>query len=156
MKKSDLKELIKPLAKECIHEFLIEEGLLSNVVAEVAKGMQGNLIVESAPKAKVVNDSPIQRKAGESRAKIKQHRAKLMSSINSDAYNGIDLFENTQPIANSEPVAGHANLGDSGDAGVDISSIMGNASQIWKAMKQAYNGKKNKHSSYGSRMQRQS
>ena len=43
MKKNDLKKLIKPLVKECIHEVLLEEGLLSNVVAEVAKGMQGNL-----------------------------------------------------------------------------------------------------------------
>ena len=40
MKKSDLKELIKPLVKECIHEVLLEEGLLSNVVSEVAKGLQ--------------------------------------------------------------------------------------------------------------------
>ena len=38
MKKSELKTLIKPLVKECIHEVLLEEGLLSNVVAEVAKG----------------------------------------------------------------------------------------------------------------------
>ena len=37
MKKADLKQLIKPLVKECIHEVLLEEGLLSNVVAEVAK-----------------------------------------------------------------------------------------------------------------------
>jgi hypothetical protein len=135
MKKSDLKELIKPLVKECIHEVLLEEGLLSNVVAEVAKGMQGNLIVESAPKTRVVDNSHIQRKAGESRVKLKEHRAKLMNSINSDAYNGIDLFEDTQPIANNDPSTGHANLGDSGDSGVDISSIVGNATQIWKAMK---------------------
>ena len=47
MKKSDLKQLIKPIVKECIHEVLLEEGLLSNVVAEVAKGMQGNLVVET-------------------------------------------------------------------------------------------------------------
>jgi hypothetical protein len=135
MKKSDLKELIKPLIKECIHEVLLEEGLLSNIVAEVAKGMQGNLIVESAPKTKVVDNSHIQRKTGESRVKIKEHRAKLMNSINSDAYNGIDLFENTQPIANKEPATGQANLGDSGDSGVDISSIEKEGSQIWKAMK---------------------
>ena len=38
---------MKPLIKECIHEVLIEDGLLSNVVSEVAKGMQGNLVVES-------------------------------------------------------------------------------------------------------------
>ena len=47
MKKADLKKLIKPLVKECIHEVLIEEGVLSNVVSEVAKGMQTNVVVES-------------------------------------------------------------------------------------------------------------
>ena len=51
MKKNDLKQLIKPLVKECIHEVLIEEGLLSNVVAEVAKGLQGNLVVETTQKS---------------------------------------------------------------------------------------------------------
>ena len=49
MKKADLKKLIKPLVKECIHEVLIEEGVLSNVVSEVARGMQtqGNVVVEN-------------------------------------------------------------------------------------------------------------
>ena len=46
MNKSDLKKLIKPLVKECINEVLIEEGLLSNVVAEVTRGMQSGLVVE--------------------------------------------------------------------------------------------------------------
>ena len=46
MKRSDLKKVIKPLVKECIHEVLLEEGLLSNIVSEVAQGMQGNVIVE--------------------------------------------------------------------------------------------------------------
>ena len=39
MKKAELKKVIKPLVKECIHEVLLEEGLLSNVVSEVAKGL---------------------------------------------------------------------------------------------------------------------
>ena len=39
MKKNELKQIIKPLVKECITEVLIEEGLLSNIVSEVAKGM---------------------------------------------------------------------------------------------------------------------
>ena len=47
MKKNDLKLLIKPLVQECIQEILIEEGLLSTVVAEVAKGLQGNLMLEA-------------------------------------------------------------------------------------------------------------
>ena len=50
MKKNDLKKLIKPLVKECIHEVLIEEGLLSSVVSEVTKGLQGNLVVEKQQK----------------------------------------------------------------------------------------------------------
>ena len=45
MKKNDLKQLIKPLVKECMHEVLLEEGLLSNVVAEVAKGLRAKVIL---------------------------------------------------------------------------------------------------------------
>ena len=47
MKKNDLKKIIKPLVKECIHEVLLEEGLLSGIVAEVAQGMQGTVLTES-------------------------------------------------------------------------------------------------------------
>ena len=61
-----------------------------------------------------------------------------MNSINSDAYNGIDLFENTAPMTAHEaatPKQGSVDLGSPDDDGVDISSIIGNASQLWKAMK---------------------
>ncbi len=132
MKKADLKQLIKPLVKECIHEVLLEEGLLSNVVAEVAKGMQGNLIVEAQPPAPQATPRSSN---NESREKINAYRAKLVNSINSDAYNGVDLFEGTKPLANEQTTAGKANLGDAGDSGVDISSLVGNAGKIWKAMK---------------------
>lgn len=141
MKKSDLKELIKPLVKECIHEVLLEEGLLSNVVAEVAKGMQGNLVVETQqkPSKKLFNeDHHMKRKADESRTKLREHRQKLMESIGSDAYNGVDLFENTAPMTAREsatPKKGAVDLGDPNDGGVDISSLVGGATQLWKAMK---------------------
>tara|TARA_R110000824_G_scaffold175687_2_gene354404 strand:+ start:292 stop:714 length:423 start_codon:yes stop_codon:yes gene_type:complete len=140
MKKSDLKQLIKPLVKECIHEVLIEEGLLSNVVAEVAKGMQGNLVVEARQKTseKLFNeDRLVKTKAVESKQKLREHRKKLMNSIGTDAFNGVDIFENTTPTAapRPEPKSGVVDLGDPGDGGVDISSLVGGASQIWKAMK---------------------
>ena len=139
MKKSDLKQLIKPLVKECIHEVLLEEGLLSNVVSEVAKGMQGTVIMESAPAAPLNTKSPMPTRNNEAaRKKMNEHRAKLMKSINADAYNGIDLFEGTEPMSNHEaaaPSEGSVDLGNPIDSGVDISSLMGNASQIWKAMK---------------------
>ena len=136
MKKNDLKALIKPLVKECIHEVLIEEGLLSNVVSEVAKGMQGSIIVES--KQARTDTAPPQRKVQNNRSKINEHRAKLMKSINSDAYNGIDLFEGTDPMSgyeSSEPKAGSVDLGNPRDSGVDISSLIGGAGKIWDAMK---------------------
>ena len=40
MKKSQLKAAIKPIVKECINEILLEQGLLSNIIAEVVKGVQ--------------------------------------------------------------------------------------------------------------------
>ncbi len=138
MKKSDLKQLIKPLVKECIHEVLLEEGLLSNVVSEVAKGLQGNLVVETQQKQSQSlfnEDLQMKRKADDSRVQMKEHRKKLMDAIGNDAYGGIDLFEGTEPMQSQEPQQGHADLGSPGDAGVDISSIFGNASQIWQAMK---------------------
>jgi len=140
MKKSDLKQLIKPLVKECIHEVLLEEGLLSNVVAEVAKGMQGNLVVETQQKTseKLFNeDQQIKTKSAESKQKLREHRKKLMDSIGADAFNGVNIFENTTPAPaqRSTPKGGAVDLGDPSDGGVDISSLVGGASQIWKAMK---------------------
>jgi len=141
MKKSDLKQLIKPLVKECIHEVLLEEGLLSNVVAEVAKGMQGNLVVETRkqqPEQMFNENMQMKRKTDESRQKLKDHRRKLLDAVGADAYNGVNLFEGTEALSAREasgPTAGAVDLGNPGDAGVDISSIMGNASQVWQAMK---------------------
>ena len=79
MKKSDLKQLIKPLVKECIHEVLLEEGLLSNVVSEVAKGMQANLIVETA--AQPVQAPQPQRDDSQARRKMQEHRQMWVPSI---------------------------------------------------------------------------
>ena len=138
MKKSDLKQLIKPLVKECIHEVLLEEGLLSNVVSEVAKGLQGNLVVEARPPQANVQpreDAQMHRQAQKSREDLKEHRRKLMDAVGSDAYGGVNLFEGTEPLHSNEPKQGQADLGSPKDAGVDISSIFGNASQIWQAMK---------------------
>ena len=135
MKKSDLKNLIKPVVKECIQEILLEEGLLSNVVAEVAKGMQGNLMTESPKKAKVAKP---RRDEATARKKLDAHRAKLRAAINQDAYNGVDLFENVTPAASpavAQASAGHADLGDPRDAGVNIDSLINGAANVWKAMK---------------------
>ena len=143
MNKAQLKKLIKPVVKECIQEVLIEEGLLTEVVAQVAAGMSRQPIVESKskkPNDKLFNeDLQMQRKTREANKKLQEHRKKLLDSIGGDAYNGVDLFEGTTPL-NNTGTSGESHkpsvLGDDpNDAGVDISSIMGNAGQIWQAIK---------------------
>tara|TARA_Y100000034_G_scaffold52379_1_gene64335 strand:- start:251 stop:655 length:405 start_codon:yes stop_codon:yes gene_type:complete len=134
MKKSDLKQIIKPLVKECIHEVLLEEGLLSNVVAEVAKGLQQNVIVESQSRPSRA-PAPQQQKSRESTQKINQYRQSLMDSIGGEAYNGVNLFEGTDPMTNSQPAQGHPDLGDPRDAGVDITAMMDKSNAIWQALK---------------------
>lgn len=135
MKKSDLKQLIKPLVKECIHEVLLEEGLLSNVVAEVTKGLQGNLVVETAASIRRDDSEIIRKKTAETNAKLEEHRRRMADSIGREAYNGVNVFEGVEPMQHSEPQAGAPDLGNPSDAGVDISSLMGDASKIWQAMK---------------------
>ncbi len=141
MKKNDLKKIIKPLVKECIHEVLLEEGLLSGIVSEVAQGMQGAVLTEVAQPQRAQKSpsrSQMRRKTQNTNKKIQEHREKLMASINSDAYNGVNLFEGTEAMSSyeaAEPKPGSVDLGSPGDAGVDISSLMGGASQIWQAMK---------------------
>ena len=141
MNKSDLKKLIKPLVKECINEVLLEEGLLSNVLSEVARGMQDSLIVEQAPSQKLGVVDPEKarlEKIAESRENFDGYRKKLMKSIGEDAYNGVNLFEGTEPMTAhevAEPKAGQVDLGSPSDAGVDISSVIGGAARMWDAMK---------------------
>ena len=139
MKKADLKKLIKPLVKECIHEVLIEEGVLSNVVSEVAKGMQGNVVTETKSKKQddrlFSEDLQMKRSQEEGRLKLQEHRKKLLEAVSTDAYNGVDLFEGTTPAPTQrESAAGSVDLGEPDSPGVDITSLMGGASQVWKQM----------------------
>ncbi len=141
MKKNDLKKLIKPLVKECIHEVLLEEGLLSNVVAEVAKGMQGNLVVETrqnSSQALVNEEQYMKQQADATRKKLQSRRAELMNTINADAYNGVNLFEGTDalnsagnPGSETKPQGALANYAPE-DEGVDISGLLNLAGGSWK------------------------
>jgi len=143
MNKSQLKKLLKPLVKECIQEVLIEDGLLTEVVSQVTAGLTKQPIVENTPKKKndklFNEDLQMKRKSKEANKKLLEHRKKLLDSIGNGAYNGVDLFEGTEPLRESG-TAGSSHrpnvLGDDpSDAGVDISSLVGDASKIWQALK---------------------
>lgn len=141
MNKAQLKKLIKPVVKECIQEVLIEEGLLTEVVSQVTAGMTRQPIVENKKsKDNLFNeDLQMKRKSREANKKLQEHRRKLLDAIGGDAYNGVDLFEGTEPMKQAgTPGESHKPniLGDDpSDAGVDISSLMGNAGKIWQAIK---------------------
>ena len=143
MNKNELKKLLKPLVKECIQEVLIEDGLLTEVVSQVASGMSRPQTAQPAQKKPDDNlfneDLQMKRKTQEVNKKLQEHRKRLLDSIGVDAYNGVDLFEGTEPIRESRSVGGTSipsTLGDDpSDAGVDISSLMGQASKVWQAIK---------------------
>jgi hypothetical protein len=142
MKRSELKKLIKPLVKECVQETLLNEGLLSNIVSEVAQGMGNQFLVEN--KEEVVpamsNENSVQMEAMRAQRKdqIMESKKKLLDAIGKDAYGGIDIFEGTTPAPPQRSLehAAANPLGDveSGDSGVDISGIMALGGKNWKAL----------------------
>ena len=143
MNKSELKKLLKPLIKECIKEVIFEDGVLSGIVSEVNQGLRGAPLVEERqpqPKVQERNFTQIRQKsARQQKQKINEHKKQLLDAIGKEAYNGVNLFEGTTPMAaGASPGAPQSAQGPlSGvapsDSGVDISSLMGETSQRWKA-----------------------
>ena len=52
MKKTEFKKILKPIVRECIQESLMEDGLISNIISEVVRGMA------PAPRAPIVAAAP--------------------------------------------------------------------------------------------------
>ena len=136
MKKSQLKQVLKPIVAECIKESLLEDGLLSSVISEVFKGLNQQTIVE-AKQQKAGNIAENKEKVAEkqeekqemSHQKLDEYRKNLLDNIGSESYGGIDVFEGTTPIpVDSAP--GQALSGvDPGDPGADISKLFGNSNK---------------------------
>ena len=138
MKKSELKKILKPLVHECIKESLLEDGLISGIIAEVVKGMASPqpLVETTTPKADPVK-ARMQRNAfnRDQTSKLQEHKKKLRAAIGG-AYNGVDLFEGTTPAPaqgspqqQATPMAGQ----DSNDAGGDITNLFGSVGRNWNA-----------------------
>ncbi len=140
MKKSDLKRMLKPLIKECVQEMILEEGLLKNIVSEVASGMQGNLVTETKQirTREAMVEVEMQESSNKARRKLHERQRRLMDSIGKDAYGGVNVFEGIEPMraqTETKAKAGSVDLGDPNDSGVNLDSILGNSAKIWKAMK---------------------
>ena len=128
MKKDELKKVLKPLIKECIKEVLLEEkGTLSHIISEVTSGLSvtAKEVVKENKQFNKFNNETKSKKDNNLNAR----RKKLLDSIGSDAYNGVNLFEGTTPApAQSSGGRGPLSDVDGSDPGVDISNLFGNKS----------------------------
>jgi|TARA_R110000824_G_scaffold258032_1_gene447066 flagellin-like hook-associated protein FlgL len=139
MNKSELKKVLRPLIKECIKEVIFEEGVLANIVSEVAQGLGGQTLVETKAVIK-----PLARQKGNNskqeqtrvKQKLQETRKKMLEAIGTDAYNGVDVFAGTTPTSSpSESQQGSPLNGvDPGDSGVDINKLFGGTSKSWSGI----------------------
>jgi flagellin-like hook-associated protein FlgL len=132
MNKEQLKKTLRPMIKECIKEVIFEEGILSSIISEVVKGTSQPLVESRQP----TYQQPQVDYEAKQRAE-KERRRKILDSIGRDAYNGVDLFEGTQPLKESRSTAPHGSKALDGiapnDPGVNLAALGINTS-IWSKL----------------------
>jgi hypothetical protein len=139
MNKEQLKKTLKPMIKECIKEVIFEEGILSGIISEVVKGTSGGRIVETQ---QPVNYRQQEVDYEQQERERKARRRKMLDSIGRDSYNGVDLFEGTQPLSSRDAGRGatstpHGSKALDGvapnDPGVDLSAF-GMNPRVWSKL----------------------
>lgn len=140
MKRSELKSIIK----ECVKEVLFEEGVLSNLVAEVAFGIAKAQapIVETKQQAPQMNPAMMQEAREQEeearRKKLLETKRKMLDAMGNSKM--ANVFEGTEPLKqggspSASPAHGPMANRDPNDAGVDISGLFSLAGQKWNALK---------------------
>ena len=137
MKKSELKNIIK----DCVKEVLFEDGVLSDLIAEVAYGItkaQGQLLEENRAtdqRAKKLEESTRLQKEQDRSQRLLETKKKMLNAIGSERMK--NAFEGTEPLRSSPQQSNHSPLSgkDPRDAGVDISGLFGLAGQKWQQLK---------------------
>ena len=130
MNKKELKEVLKPLIKQCIKEVIFEEGVLSSIISECVAGVSGQPIVEK----KIKKKKPVDNRQ-DINEQLERTKKKMLKAMASDSYNGVNVFEGTTPAPGpsspgANPLGGYA----PGDSGVDISGILNIAGRNWSKM----------------------
>lgn len=140
MKSSNSKSELKSLIKECVREVLFEEGIVSDLVSEIAAGfVKANLLEtrSSQPRQSSVTERVMERR----REPVVENQSfsenkKRVSETLRKMYGGVDLFEGTTPAPTQSEVSRSPHNPFSGvdpsDRGVDISGIPG--MKNWKKL----------------------
>ena len=140
MNRKDFKRILKPLIKECIKEVIFEEGVLSSVITEVVKGTQ----TINRPQPAFQTEQKQQANHQEQRDLLQERRkAELVRKrklLDAAGFGEVDIFEGTTPMSQggsltegTKPQGLFSEL-EPGDAGVDISGIMGLGADRWKTL----------------------
>ena len=132
MKREELRRMIKPMVRDCVHELLLEDGFLSTLISEVARGLSNATVLTE----QVTPPAPTPQPAPEPRhTDYTEQKRGLMDAIGRGAYNGVDLFESTTPTpppAKAAPQGSPMSGIDPSDRGIDISAIEKLAGRNWK------------------------
>ena len=137
MNKEELKKILKPLIKQCIKEVIFEDGTLSNIVSEVAKGLGSAPVISEAvrsPKTQILeSDAEAKARREKHQRSLQEQKKKMLDAIGRDAFNGVDLFEGTTPAPPQQQQGKGALAGVApNDPGVDISAFA--SSGMWKKL----------------------
>mgnify|MGYP003659713284 CR=1 FL=1 len=128
MKRNEIKSIIKPIVKECITELLLQkEGILSNVVSEVVKGLQSPILESN----NFDKNEQTEQDLSELEAKYELERQERIKRLNESV--GGNFFKGTSPTP-ADNASQYDPLSGTGarDPGVDIKGIMAIAGRKWK------------------------
>ena len=125
MKANEFKKILKPLIKQTIKEVLLEEGILSKIVFEVAQGLQSNIVVEKKQHILKQEDDLLE-----------EQRQERIRRLNETTNLNINAFEGTKAILNSKETSSHSPMADIApqDPGVDIAGLQKLANGKWKTL----------------------
>ena len=131
MKTNEFKKILKPLIKQVVKEVILEEGMLSRVVSEVARGLNTPVVEQKHAHARDSVDE--ERKQRETEELYEKQRQERIKRLNESTGISSDIFEGTREIvqeASHSPLSSHA----PGDQGIDITAIEKLSSGKWKQL----------------------
>ena len=98
MKSSASKKDLKSLVKECVREIMFEEGMISDLVSEIAGGFaKANLLEVKQPTGHNLTERVVERKqAPKVEKKAYTENKRNLTEVLKKNFGGIDLFEGTK------------------------------------------------------------
>ena len=129
MKTNEFKKILKPLIKEAVKEVILEEGMLSRVVSEVARGLNTTIVENKHATAR--NPAEEERDRREAEELYEKQRQERIKRLNESTGISSNIFKGTKEIVQE---TSHSPLSSQapGDQGVDITAIEKLSSGKWK------------------------